>query len=402
MKRQVIVVGAGPSGSSSAFYLAKAGVDVLMVDKETWPRDKACGDGQAALQLHEMYKEMGILEEAEAAAYSKLPGWAFSGVKEEIATFMSPTPWLYCTPRRIIDDIIRRGALRGGADFMENFEATQLIIERGTVKGVKGLYKGKQMDIRSDAVVIAEGSHSMLARQLGIWTEDPELIFYSARGYFDNVNGMLNNAIEEHFPHPMFYPTGYMWVFPMGGKRANVGVFITETALLKSGLKLEEFFDWWRDNTKIGKERLGSARVLGKIKGWRIATSKKVEKCYASGAIVVGDSANLIECMDGGGFLQAMVSGKVGANVLANAMAKGDVSEQALSTFHAALGGALNETLRFWTAIRKYISTDPIEFDKMIAAAKKDPQYPNIAWDSFFQKYLTVTLKVDLGHEIEL
>ena len=64
MKRQVVVVGAGPGGSSAAYYMAKKGLDVVLVDKETFPREKVCGDAYQA-SLYPIFKEMGICEEME-------------------------------------------------------------------------------------------------------------------------------------------------------------------------------------------------------------------------------------------------------------------------------------------------------------------------------------------------
>ena len=65
MKRQVIVVGAGPAGSSAAFYCAKHGLDVLLIDKESWPRDKVCGDGWLP-SLKPIFEDMGIYEEMKS------------------------------------------------------------------------------------------------------------------------------------------------------------------------------------------------------------------------------------------------------------------------------------------------------------------------------------------------
>ena len=278
-KRQVIVIGAGPGGSTAAFYLAKAGVDVLMVDKETWPRDKACGDEQSTF-IFDIYKEMGIYDEAMAAG-STFNKMTFSDPTEDMMTLDASSTPSHCgviTRRYVIDDIVRRGAIRGGADFMEDYEVTDLIIERGYVKGVRGLYRGKRMDIRADAVVIANGSHSMQARQVGVFDEDPDMVFYAARGYYENVGGIDIRTVEFHYPHEMFLPAGYMWVFPEEEERkiADVGVYISTRSLQSSGMRLEDFFPWWRDNTKIGKERLGQARLLGEIKGWRINTCRKV------------------------------------------------------------------------------------------------------------------------------
>ena len=63
MKRQVVIVGAGPGGSTAAFYLAKMGIDVLLLDKETFPREKICGDAYVASLFPNFFDEMGISDE---------------------------------------------------------------------------------------------------------------------------------------------------------------------------------------------------------------------------------------------------------------------------------------------------------------------------------------------------
>lgn len=70
--------------------------------------------------------------------------------------------------RYIFDDLINKAAIRAGADCIENFEATEVIMEHGKAKGVRGIHDGKIVEIESDLVVLASGSHSMLARQMGL------------------------------------------------------------------------------------------------------------------------------------------------------------------------------------------------------------------------------------------
>lgn len=397
MKKQVLVVGAGPAGSTAAFYLAKAGVDVLLVDKETWPRDKICGDGQAG-RVWSIYKEMGIFEEVLASG-SACSGFTFSGKDEVITNLFASQPWILCTPRRIVDDLTRLAAIKNGSDFMENYEATQLIIDRGTVKGVKGNYQGKSMDIYADAVIVAEGAHSMLARQLGIWTEDPEYVFYGARGYFDNVNGMDLRCIEEHYCE-LLAPSGYMWVFPMGGKKANVGVFATEKAIRKSGMRADDFFNWWRDNTKIGKERLGEAKVIGEIKGWRLPTSRRLAKSYAPGAIVIGDSANSIESWSGGGYYQAMEGAKISAKVLTEALSNGDLSEKALSAYQTIADGTIGVYLNNSAIYRDHIFGSQDTLQRALTYIRSIPGYPNIAFSDALAMYLKEVANVKFDSAI--
>ncbi|MDR3337217.1 MAG: geranylgeranyl reductase family protein [Treponema sp.] len=392
-KREVIVIGSGPSGSSAAFYLAQAGIDVLLVDKESWPRDKACGDAQI-FTVFPIYKEMGIFEEAAAAAVNHMTGFTFSGVDEVITSYMAPEEFAFCTPRRIIDDIVRRGALRGGADFLENFEVVDLIIERGYVKGVRAVYEGKRLEVRADAVIIANGSHSMQARQVGIFNEDPDLAWYGARAYFDGVKGMDFRCIEEHLPHEMFYPAGYMWVFPEGGEVANVGVFITERALIKSGMRLEDFFWWWRDNTKIGKERLGEAKVLGEIKGWKLPSCRQLGNNCVNGAIAVGDAGNGIECFTGEGFNEGMQSGKIAAEVMAEAVKKHDVSVEALSVYNKLAGEKLNPYYGMMSAVRDNIASEPAAYSKFLAYSRALPGYPNVEIINTWIKYMKEELKL--------
>ncbi|MCL1895206.1 MAG: NAD(P)/FAD-dependent oxidoreductase [Clostridiales bacterium] len=404
-KRQVIVVGAGPSGSATAFYLAKAGVDVLMIDRETWPRDKACGDGQT--MVVDMYKEMGVFEEVCKVGYP-LRGSRFSGVKEEMAVFAGPMPKEpggFATPRRIIDDITRRAALNAGADWLENCEAIEVIRERGYAKGVRAIYKGKLIDIRADAVVLADGGHSTLGRQFGFFNDDPEMVFMGARGYFENVNGLLENVIEEHYPAKIFYPGGYMWVFTMGPNIANIGVFITEKNLRDGKMRLEDYFDWWRDNTKIGKERLGEARLLGEIKGWRLPTSKEVGKVHGNGILAVGDAGSHIQCYSGGGYDTGMKSGRAAAKALVMAIEKDDFSKESLSVYEKFDAEENNFMLKFCYSFRKEVCPDPETYEEFLDFARELEGYPNnnqyAAYVAFMMMHKEVDLMEDYGVDLE-
>ncbi|MCD7956859.1 MAG: geranylgeranyl reductase family protein [Lachnospiraceae bacterium] len=384
-KRQVIVVGAGPSGSTAAFYLAKLGVDVLLVDKEFWPRDKVCGDCQSGY-CFTLYHEMGIYDEAMKNANVLLTGQQFSGVKEEIATFEAGRPISFLTRRYVIDDIVRRAATeKAGVDFRENFDVRDLIIERGYVKGVKAVYNGKYIEVRADAVILANGSHSVQAKKLGFLSEDPELVFYGARGYFENVRGLPETVFEEHYPTDNFYPSGYIWLFPEGNGLANVGIYITEENLKKGGMKLEDYIYWWRDHTKIGRERLGSAKLVGDIKGWRLPTCNKVGAYYGNGVLAAGDAGNFIQPHSGEGFAPAMNTGKVAAQLLAEALAKGDVSKEALSVYqkrleeHEMAPGMTMKTYYnlMWTT-RNKVCCDADVFEKFLDFSRHQDGYPNV------------------------
>ncbi len=354
-KHSVVIVGGGIGGATAAFFMKQAGLDVLMVERDQFPRDKVCGDGQVA-QIHHLIKAMGILEEVDKWAY-KCSGTTISDDREKIVDFKrQDDEYHYCTPRYIFDDIVNKAAVRTGIDYMEGFDALEILQRRGKAYGVRGMYNGKLMDVEADLVVIANGAHSMLSRQMGFYEEDPEYVFYGIRGYFEDIEGMPG-GIEFHYPHEMFSPAGYIWLFPMGEKRANVGVFITEASLKKTGMTPEEILWWWRDNTKIGHERLSNAKCVGEIKGWRLPTCMHQE-IIADGVIAVGDAANMIEPLYGGGVPHAMTAGVFAAQAAAKAVAANDFSKEFLQCYKDMVEEELRPGYLIQDYLRKSVFTD--------------------------------------------
>ena len=368
---KVLVVGAGPAGSAAAFYLAQAGIDVLLVDKEQWPRDKVCGDGQMFHSWY-IYEEMGIMEEAREAG-TMLYGMKSSDVDERLVSFSSDKEYAMGTRRYVIDDIIRRAAVREGARFIENFDVRDLIIRHGKVIGVKAFYKGQMIEEYADLVILANGSHSMEARKLGVFNEDPETLWMGARGYYENVRG-LEDLIEFHYPFPDLYPAGYMWVFPEGDDIANVGVFITAEALRKSGMKIEDYFTRWRDETKLGNERLGDARLIGDIKGWRLPSCWKTGQMYSKGCVMIGDAASSIEPFMGEGFFTALSSGRAIGKFLGKQLKEGPLTEELMEYAQQSYAKDMDKFYSVMGGMRNYGVNTPETFTRFTDYALSIPE----------------------------
>ena len=397
MKRQVIVVGAGPGGSSAAFYLAKKGVDVLLVDKETWPRDKPCGDSYLTA-LYPIFEDMGIMEEMQANVSCIPKKMRLIDSKEECYDF-DVQPWMII-PRRYGDDIIRRAAIKAGADFMENFDVTELIMKRGVVKGIKGYHENKETTIECDAVVVANGSHSMLSRQLGGFIEDKEFVNYCWRGYFKGVEGMETGRVEEvyfpdNMPNPTHGPLCMLWVCPMydeGSTMASIGMTVPERVLDEADMTMEEMFDWWRKNTAWGQTHMKNAVQLDKMRCMRLPSSTKLQKCYAAGAIMIGDAANSAECAFDYGIPPAMYGGMIAAGVLKDCLDKDDVSEEALSVYQKLAEENLNAGLIFNGVFRNELLAKKEVMKDFLEWAKSKPEYPHIYFDHSAIQYLSEVL----------
>ncbi|MBR5753062.1 MAG: FAD-dependent monooxygenase, partial [Clostridia bacterium] len=128
-KRQVIIVGAGPGGSTTAFYLAKQGIDVLMLDRAAFPRHKPCGDVQIISNFH-VFEDMGIMDDIKRVGQEDHGLVLIESTGEELY-LESKTALAYVTPRYDIDDFTCKAAVKAGAELIENFDVRELIMERG-------------------------------------------------------------------------------------------------------------------------------------------------------------------------------------------------------------------------------------------------------------------------------
>lgn len=194
IERDVIVVGAGPGGSTCASYLARAGVDVLLIDKETFPRDKPCGDSQAEVTIKHV-AELGALDEVRKYGFRN-KGFLLTSPSYEKAYLAGPGE-RYTTPRKIFDNIMKNTAVRHGAEMLEDCWVYDAIKEDGFIKGVKAKYQGEYVEFRSKIVIGADGSHSMVAKAMGMFPENLQCVGAGMRCYYQDVP--MEGYLEIHF-----------------------------------------------------------------------------------------------------------------------------------------------------------------------------------------------------------
>jgi geranylgeranyl reductase family protein len=332
----VIIVGAGPSGSVAAYYLAKGGARVALLDKEHFPRDKICGDAVCTPAIH-ILEEMGVIEELKAADEVR---FADNG------GFVSPSGLSYigdsqhklgtaaaCAVRRIDLDVrVARAAQRAGADLKEGFEVGKDV----TLDKAAGLWTVKSTDgktVTGRMLVCADGSTSRLATQLGYCTAPPQGV--SSRAY---IEGGSHNA---NFDGLVFYPRwslpGYAAIFKHAkdelgfcyylipcGNKAQTGQCGNCTAddlkrLHENAIKHDPFISRaMGPNPKCERMRAGSLRVGG----------QGLTTTFDDHLIIVGDAAGFIDPLTGEGIHTAMMGGKAAAEVLLACREAGDFSKR--------------------------------------------------------------------------
>lgn len=323
----VAIIGAGPGGSSAGYYLAKNGRRVLLLDKASFPRDKACGDGLTPRSI-ELLKDMGIFD--ELACYKKLTGVRVimdmrshrdshfhDGRQEQL-------DYGYVVPRKQLDNILVKKAIEAGVTFWEKSKVNGAIWNGDRVCGVRLIRNGIKQDIYSTFVIAADGGNSYFARKIGLikssgrWSTG-----YAIRGYFINLH-ILEDLFR--FYVPIMEPcgnrvlSGYGWVFPLSGASANIGVGYYPSKLHDFSVNLHSVFNSFMETLLNNDELFVEIKQIGKLQGAPLHSGMSPSNCVGPGVLLVGDAAGLVNPFTGEGISAALYSGMLAAQVLGEAL----------------------------------------------------------------------------------
>lgn len=323
----VIVVGAGPGGSTAAARLAQAGVEVLLVDKERFPREKPCSDIYGPFG-YRTYEELGVYERLLEAGYL-YPQVVLSS--PDYTTISGPNHKGVTCPRRVGDDILRENAVRLGVEAWEEFWVHDLVIEDGQVVGVKAKYQGGFHEFRSRLVIGADGSHSWVAKRLGLFADDYDQVYLAGRAYYAGCNPPLRD-VEVHYDAG-FNP-GFVCLSPHPGYGdvVNMGVGIQMSSYEKSELTAEEMLEKFVMESPHGEKMRGARRVSDWM-GWRVPSAGQIGKNYAAGAMLIGDAGSFVEPFILEGVASAVRSANYAVRTALKALEEGDFSEVSLSRY---------------------------------------------------------------------
>lgn len=331
-----VVIGAGPAGSSCAYFLAKGGAkDVLLIDKYTLPRDKVCGDciGPRAITcLHQMG-----LEEWLKDFYRINCLRLFAPDNSSVATyppkdFSYPAKHACVVPRKILDHRLCQTALSAGARFCQ-IAAKLPLMDEQKVAGIVGVQDGKKVQVKAKLVIAADGSLRPFSTK--ITRQRVTFPAIALRAYFEDVQKIddcINIFFKEYLHH------GYAWVFPTSETTANVGVGVLLSQKLRSKFSLLHLFNRFIESQKNSEiADLGCANRISKMKGFPLQMNLEPSKLIADGALIIGDAAGLVNPLSGEGISFSLESGKLAAQVGLTALKEGDFSIHTLRNYAYAL-----------------------------------------------------------------
>jgi geranylgeranyl reductase family protein len=354
----VIVVGAGPAGSAAAHYLAQTGLDVLLLEKGTFPRDKVCGDGLTPRAVAELIR-MGVnIDEAD--------GWIRNyGLRTYGGGHRIEIPWPelaempsygLAKARMNLDETLARHAAASGARLVEGMSVTApLRHERsGRILGVTarpvdaaGRRAGDEVTFRARVVVDAGGVSARLATAMGVEKDTNRPMGVAVRTYFRSPrhdDPMMESHLElwDGEPGKSNLMPGYGWVFALGDGTCNVGLGSLSATAKPTKLDYKALFATWMRNAPPEWEFTPENQV-GALRSAALPMAFNRKPHYASGLLLVGDSGGMVSPFNGEGIAYAMQSGRIAADVVAQALARTTpyAMEKALRTYPAILAEEL-------------------------------------------------------------
>jgi digeranylgeranylglycerophospholipid reductase len=312
-----IVIGAGPAGTACAKKLAEEGFSVKIYEKRAEiGSPKRCGEGlsEASQQFVGKIPDRCIARKIKGARLYSPDGRYLDAILTEGG---------FVLERKVFDKWLAEEAIKAGAAVQANtFISGLLKDDKGYFTGVKGEFLGNEFEEKAKVVVCATGAESPIRNQvLGVFSK---LNLVDSCIQYEMANVDVVSDMIHIYLSSVLAPRGYVWVFPKGEHRANVGLGIIPQEK-KPGAYMDEFL---KEHPEISK---GS---ILEVNAGCVPVGGMVKDMVSNGFVLCGEGANHVNPIHGGGIKEAVMSGQMAADVISECLKKGDVSKSALSKYN--------------------------------------------------------------------
>ncbi len=339
----VIVVGAGPSGSTAAYYLAQAGLNVLLIEKSRFPRDKVCGDGLTPRAVKSLVA-MGV-DVSEEAGWLRNKGLRVIGgglrLELEWPELGNWPGYGLVRTRASLDEQLARRAQAAGAKLLEGTTVTGPVLDdSGRIVGVETTAEieeksksrsrfdnaervhGSSVTYRARVVVAADGNSSRLSVAMGLRKRDDRPMGVAVRTYYTSPrhkDDYLESWLDL-WDGDRLLP-GYGWIFGMGDGTSNVGLGMLNTSDAFGKTDYRELLKRWLRSMPEEWGYVEENRTEP-VRGAALPMGFNRTPHYHKGLLLAGDAAGMVNPFNGEGIAYAMESGELLARVVAQALAR--------------------------------------------------------------------------------
>ncbi|HYP25617.1 MAG TPA: ATP-binding cassette domain-containing protein [Blastocatellia bacterium] len=361
----VIIIGGGPAGSALGFYLGRAGIDHLIIDKAHHPR--AHVGESLSYSTTAFLKEMEFLPvmEREQFVVKRGVSWTSWFDQEQVDMNFKDLEgpgYTYQVDRARFDDLLLKHARERGSRVFSGAQVERVnFSRRGFAEGVTVKIGNSRFPLKSRLIVDASGSQTMLGRQLGILTMESGLPQFAVHSRFSNVRNERAETDGYTHIHMLPVPRGWVWQIPISEEVVSVGIIMDREHNVRSGESVEEFF-----NYTVGLNPTLAARMKDavRLREFRMDGnySYSMDRFAGSGWLMLGDAAFSVDPIFFSGISDAFHSARFAAGAIAEALAANDLSESSFDGYQTRLRGGVE----FWQEfVRLFYDVAPI-FSRVI------------------------------------
>jgi geranylgeranyl reductase family protein len=325
LETDVLVVGAGPGGSAAAYFLARHGIDVTVIDKAAFPREKVCGDGLTPRSVKAI-QDMGV--DTDDPRFEKV-----IGLRTHARRITIQLPWPDLTsfppfglvmPRDGFDHLLVQRAVKAGANLLERTEAIAPVVVEGYVRGATVRATGERDEkpgtIRARYVLAADGAASRFATPVGVTRDPTRPLGIAARRYFrvDYHPGPWIESWLDLWDGDLLLP-GYGWLFPVAGGRINLGAGLLNTFANFQDISAQRLFDAFA-RMLPAEWGIGEETAEGRVLSGPLPMGLNRTPQAVPGLLLIGDAAGAVNPFNGEGIAYAIETGKMAADLVHEAL----------------------------------------------------------------------------------
>lgn len=309
----MVVVGAGPAGSAAAAWAARAGRDVLVIDRAAFPRDKPCGDGLTPRAVEQL-ELLGLGEWLDS--HIRHRGLRMAGFGGEVQVDW-PGPSFPSTgsaaPRTELDERIRKVAEESGARMRLGVKAVG--VHHDSSGRVRAVVLADGTEVACRQLIVADGARSTLGRALGRQWHQETVYGVAARGYLASPRSdepWLTSHLELRSPDGAVLP-GYGWIFPLGNGEVNIGVGALATVKRPADVALRPLMSYYAD---LRRDEWGFEGTVRAPASALLPMGGAVSGVAGPNWMLIGDAAACVNPLNGEGIDYGLETGLLAAEML--------------------------------------------------------------------------------------